>query len=51
MASQSDIEPLTARETETLRLIANAKTILEIAAQMGISKKTVESHRDISTPN
>ncbi|MGI9113483.1 MAG: response regulator transcription factor [Chthoniobacterales bacterium] len=38
--------PLTVREIETLLLIAEAKTTKEIAAQMGISIKTVEHHRD-----
>jgi DNA-binding NarL/FixJ family response regulator len=39
------IEPLSDREIETLCLIANGKSSKEIAAQMGISVKTVETHR------
>jgi len=36
---------LTAREVEVLVMIANGKTVKEIAHQLGISTKTVASHR------
>jgi DNA-binding NarL/FixJ family response regulator len=38
-------ESLSAREIETLRMIADGKSGKEIAAQMGISIKTVDTHR------
>jgi DNA-binding NarL/FixJ family response regulator len=38
-------EPLTAREQEVLKLIAEAHTNREIAAILHLSEKTVESHR------
>jgi len=37
--------PLTARERETIQLIAEGKTSKEIGALLGISVKTAESHR------
>jgi DNA-binding NarL/FixJ family response regulator len=40
-----DLETLTACETATLRLIADAKSSKEIAVELGISIKTVECHR------
>jgi DNA-binding NarL/FixJ family response regulator len=39
------VEPLTAREQEVVALIAQARTNDEIAAELGISKKTVGRHR------
>jgi two-component system, NarL family, response regulator NreC len=36
---------LTRRETETLRLIADGRSTKEIASQLGLSSKTIESHR------
>jgi DNA-binding NarL/FixJ family response regulator len=36
---------LTRRETETLRLIAEGHSTKEIARQLGVSSKTIESHR------
>ncbi len=38
-------DPLTPREREVLQLIAEGKTTKEIAALLGLSVKTVESHR------
>lgn len=38
-------EPLTPRQREILRLIAEGKATKEIAAILGISTKTVETHR------
>jgi DNA-binding NarL/FixJ family response regulator len=38
-------ETLTRRETETLRLIAEGHSTKEIASQLGVSSKTIESHR------
>lgn len=38
-------EPLTPRQRETLRLIAEGRSTKEIAAELGVSVKTVETHR------
>ncbi len=38
-------DPLTLREREVLQLVAEGKTSKEIAALLGISTKTTESHR------
>jgi DNA-binding NarL/FixJ family response regulator len=38
-------EPLTAREREVLKLIAEGNTNQEIADALHLSRKTVESHR------
>jgi two-component system response regulator NreC len=38
-------EPLTSREREILKLIAEGFTNQEIAGQLGLSRKTVDSHR------
>lgn len=40
-----DLEVLTARETETLQLIAAGRSSKEIAVQLGVSLKTIETHR------
>src|SRR3989454_5645344 len=39
-------DPLTPREREVLRLVAEGKTTKEAAKLLGISAKTVESHPD-----
>jgi two-component system, NarL family, response regulator NreC len=39
-------DPLTAREREVLRLIAEGKTTRQIARMLRLSPKTVESHRN-----
>lgn len=44
-AELSDGDPLTARETEVLKLIAEAYTSRQIAEALVISPKTVERHR------
>lgn len=38
-------EPLTAREQQVVKLVAEAYTNLQIAATLHVSEKTVESHR------
>ena len=38
-------EPLSLREREVLQLIAEGKTTKEVAVVLGVSAKTVESHR------
>ena len=45
--TRSDLppDPLTSRERETLQLIAEGQTTKEIAWHLGLSVKTVESHR------
>jgi len=40
----AELDQLTAREREVLRLIARGYTYKEVAAQLSISTKTVESH-------
>lgn len=44
-APGSELERLTARQREILRLIARGRTTQEIALQLEISVKTVETHR------
>ncbi len=49
-------DPLTPREREVLQLVAESKTTKEVAKLLGISAKTVESHRTrilkkLDTPN
>jgi DNA-binding NarL/FixJ family response regulator len=43
--SSGPVEPLTPREQEVLKLIAEAHTNREIGAVLHLSEKTVESHR------
>ncbi len=42
----SAVEVLTARERQILALIADGRTNREIGAELGISTRTVEAHRD-----
>lgn len=44
-AERSGLDRLTAREREVLRAIALGRSSREIAAQLGIGRRTVESHR------
>ena len=43
--SSGTIEALTAREIQVLRLFATGQSTREVAASLGISPKTVETHR------
>jgi DNA-binding NarL/FixJ family response regulator len=45
-ANPSGDDPLTPREREVLRGIANGQTNKEVAAALGISHRTVETHRE-----
>ena len=45
LAKSNVPDPLTLREREVLRLVAEGKTTKEIAALLGISVKTAEAHR------
>lgn len=45
LARSSDGEPLTPREREVLRLIALGHTSVEIAEKLGLSPRTIETHR------
>jgi len=44
-STDGEVMSLTAREREVLQLIAEGKTTKEIASQLGVSTKTVETHR------
>ena len=44
-AARSPLERLTSRQREILQLIAESRTTKEIAAELGLSAKTVEFHR------
>jgi RNA polymerase sigma factor (sigma-70 family) len=46
---RGQLQLLTPREQEVLRLIAGGRTNKEIAAELGISPRTVESHRESLT--
>jgi DNA-binding NarL/FixJ family response regulator len=41
----SDLDKLTAREREILQLVAEGHTTKEVAARLGVSAKTADSHR------
>jgi DNA-binding NarL/FixJ family response regulator len=43
--AKSPLERLTSRQREILQLIAESRTTKEIAAELGVSAKTVEFHR------
>jgi DNA-binding NarL/FixJ family response regulator len=43
--SDRERDPLSLREREVLQLVAEGRTTKEVAALLGISSKTVESHR------
>jgi two-component system response regulator NreC len=45
MTQQLACRPLSARETEVLRLLARGHTNIEIAARLGLSPRTIETHR------
>jgi DNA-binding NarL/FixJ family response regulator len=42
---EEEAEPLTPREEEVVRLVAEANTNREIAGALGLAEKTVENHR------
>ena len=44
-AEECPLDKLTARQTQVLRLIAEGKTTKQVALELNISVKTVESHR------
>ena len=44
-AEESPVDKLTARQTQVLRLIAEGKTTKQVALELNISVKTVETHR------
>lgn len=43
--SDSPADPLSARERQVLQLVGEGKSTKEVAKQLGLSVKTVESHR------
>ena len=45
-ASEDPLGPLTTRELEVLRLVAGGRSNKQIATELGISRRTVESHRE-----
>jgi len=45
-ASEDPLGPLSARELEVLRLVAGGRSNKQIATELGISRRTVESHRE-----
>lgn len=45
LPADRDVQPLTSRQREVLRLIAQGKRMKEIAAELKISVRTVEDHK------
>lgn len=45
IVSRRRLEPLTRRQREVLRLLAEGRSTSEIASRLGLSVKTVETHR------
>lgn len=45
MASPPAVARISRRERETLKMLADGKTVKDIARELGISVKTAESHR------
>jgi DNA-binding NarL/FixJ family response regulator len=45
-SSTSEALPLTSREIQVIQLLAGGKSNKEAAAAMGVSPRTVESHRN-----
>lgn len=45
-ASEDPLGPLTGRELQVLRLVAGGRSNKQIATELGISRRTVESHRE-----
>lgn len=46
-AEQSEIEALTPREFEVLRLLVRGETVRTISEQLGLSEKTVANHQSV----
>jgi two-component system response regulator NreC len=44
-SKQHPVDPLTSRERQVLQLIAEGKSTKDVAALLGVSVKTAESHR------
>jgi DNA-binding NarL/FixJ family response regulator len=44
-SKEQPVDPLTSRERQVLQLIAEGKSTKDVAALLGVSVKTAESHR------